>query len=57
MPPIAHAEPIRTIADSALVAYGELWAAAGTPHAVFPLAGFELVALTGATLAAVAERA
>lgn len=57
VPPIAHAEPIRTIADSALVAYGELWAAAGTPHAVFPLAGFELVALAGATLAAVAERA
>jgi prolyl-tRNA editing enzyme YbaK/EbsC (Cys-tRNA(Pro) deacylase) len=56
VPPIAHAEPIRTIADSALAADGELWAAAGTPHAVFPLTGGELVALTGATLAPVAER-
>jgi prolyl-tRNA editing enzyme YbaK/EbsC (Cys-tRNA(Pro) deacylase) len=56
VPPIAHDEPVATIADEELVGYGELWAAAGTPHAVFPLAGSELVALTGATLAAVAER-
>ncbi|HEX4034934.1 MAG TPA: YbaK/EbsC family protein [Solirubrobacteraceae bacterium] len=56
VPPIAHAEPIRTIADSELVGFGELWAAAGTPHAVFPLAGAELVALTGASLAPVAKR-
>jgi prolyl-tRNA editing enzyme YbaK/EbsC (Cys-tRNA(Pro) deacylase) len=56
VPPLAHAEPIRTIADSALVGLDELWAAAGTPHAVFPLAGAELVGLTGASLAPVAKR-
>jgi prolyl-tRNA editing enzyme YbaK/EbsC (Cys-tRNA(Pro) deacylase) len=56
VPPVAHAEPLRTIADSELVGFGELWAAAGTPHAVFPLAGAELVGLTGASLAPVAER-
>jgi prolyl-tRNA editing enzyme YbaK/EbsC (Cys-tRNA(Pro) deacylase) len=57
IPPLGHTRPIRTIADRALVAEPELWAAAGTPHAVFPLAGGELVALTGAELGGVASPA
>lgn len=55
VPPLGHSEPLRTIADDGLVAVGELWASAGTPHAVFPLRGGELVSLTGAELAAIAE--
>jgi prolyl-tRNA editing enzyme YbaK/EbsC (Cys-tRNA(Pro) deacylase) len=55
VPPIGHSEPLRTVADPSLVEEGELWAAAGTPHTVFPLRGDELTALTGAELAAVAE--
>jgi prolyl-tRNA editing enzyme YbaK/EbsC (Cys-tRNA(Pro) deacylase) len=57
VPPLGHAQPIRTIADRLLVAESELWAAAGTPHAVFPLSGSELAALTGAELASVAAGA
>jgi len=56
VPPVGHSEPVRTVADPGLVELAELWAAAGTPHAVFPLAGSELVALTGAELAEIASR-
>jgi prolyl-tRNA editing enzyme YbaK/EbsC (Cys-tRNA(Pro) deacylase) len=56
IPPLAHAQPLRAVADAALVEEPELWAAAGTPHAVFPLSGAELAGLTGAQLAPVAER-
>jgi len=55
VPPIGHSEPLRTVADRSLVALALLWAAAGTPHAVFPLRGEELVALTGAQLADIAS--
>ena len=50
IPPLGHAQPLNTIADTPLTAEAELWAAAGTPHAVFPLAGAQLVELTGARL-------
>jgi prolyl-tRNA editing enzyme YbaK/EbsC (Cys-tRNA(Pro) deacylase) len=55
IPPIAHAQPILTIADPSLVSERELWAAAGTPHAVFALSGAELVPLTGARLGPIAD--
>lgn len=51
VPPVGHREPLRTVADIGLVALDELWAAAGTPHAVFPLRGIDLAPLTGAELA------
>jgi len=54
VPPLGHSEPLRTVAERSLVELEELWAAAGTPHAVFALRGSELVALTGAELAAIA---
>jgi prolyl-tRNA editing enzyme YbaK/EbsC (Cys-tRNA(Pro) deacylase) len=57
VPPVGHAATLRTVADSALVEFAELWAAAGTPHAVFPLRGDELARLTGAELAPIASRA
>ena len=56
VPPVGHAATVRTVADSALVEFAELWAAAGTPHAVFPLRGDELAQLTGAELAPIASR-
>lgn len=55
VPPVGHAEGVRTVADRSLVELSELWAAAGTPHAVFPLAGSELVSLTGAELGSIAS--
>ena len=54
IPPLGHSEPLRTVADAQLAALDELWAAAGTPHAVFPLHGAQLASLTGAELAAIA---
>ena len=57
VPPVGHAATVRTVADSALVEFAELWAAAGTPHAVFPLRGDQLARLTGAELAPIASSA
>lgn len=56
VPPVGHSRPVLALADSRLVELEELWAAAGTPHAVFALRGDELVALSGAALAQIAER-
>lgn len=52
--PVGHPQPIRTIVDSALADFDELWAAGGIPHAVFPLSYAELLSLTGGTEASVA---
>ena len=51
--PVGHPQPIRTIVDSALADFDELWAAGGIPHAVFPLTYSELLLLTGGTEAPV----
>ncbi len=51
--PVGHPQPIRTLVDSALVDFDELWAAGGIPHAVFPLTYSELLLLTGGTEARV----
>ncbi|HUX66883.1 MAG TPA: YbaK/EbsC family protein [Terriglobales bacterium] len=46
VPPLGHATPLRTLLDLDLQQHEELWAAAGTPHAVFRLAPAELQAMT-----------
>lgn len=51
VPPVAHATPPVTVLDRDLFALGEIWAAAGTPHAVFRLTAAELAELTGGTVA------
>ena len=51
--PVGHPQPIRTIVDSALADFDELWAAGGIPHAVFPLTYAELLLLTGGSEAPV----
>lgn len=53
--PVAHPAPISTLVDRDLLAFPEVWAAAGTPNAVFPIAPAELVRVTNATVADVAE--
>lgn len=40
--PVGHTNPLRTLIDADLFQHSELWAAAGTPHAVFPLTPDEL---------------
>ncbi|MCJ7567580.1 MAG: YbaK/EbsC family protein [Anaerolineales bacterium] len=46
VPPVGHDVPIRTVIDQDLMEYDEIWAAAGTPRAVFRLTPRDLVALT-----------
>ena len=53
VPPIGHVEPIRIIVDAALLALGELWAAAGTPNSVFKLSAKSLVEMTGGEVQAI----
>src|SRR5918993_2140196 len=55
VPPIAHSEPVLVIIDEDLRSFDEIWAAAGTPNAVFRLTFDDLVQLTGGTVAKVAE--
>jgi prolyl-tRNA editing enzyme YbaK/EbsC (Cys-tRNA(Pro) deacylase) len=49
VPPVGHATALRTVVDRHLATYDVLWAAAGTPHAVFSTSFDELVRLTGGT--------
>ncbi|RCV47681.1 YbaK/EbsC family protein [Marinitenerispora sediminis] len=47
IPPFRHQTPLRTFVDVDLLGFDTVWAAAGTPHAVFPIAPDRLVALSG----------
>ncbi len=46
IPPVGHKEMIDTLIDEDLFKLQELWAAAGTPHAVFKLSSKNLLMLT-----------
>jgi len=46
VPPLAHAQPLRTYIDRDLMSYQEVWAAGGTPQALFALTPQQLVELT-----------
>jgi prolyl-tRNA editing enzyme YbaK/EbsC (Cys-tRNA(Pro) deacylase) len=52
--PTGHPKPVRTLVDTALARYGEIWAAGGVPRAVFPTTYAELVRITAGTPADVA---
>lgn len=51
VPPLAHAHPMKALIDRDLLQYEEIWAAAGTPHAVFRLKPADLERMTGGVLA------
>ena len=53
VPPLGHAEPLITFIDEDLMQFDSIWAAAGTPNAVFPLTPAELVKMTGGKVAAI----
>ncbi len=55
VPPFAHARRCRVIADEGLLGFDEVWAAAGLPDAVFPIAPKELVRVAEAEIARVAS--
>ncbi|OHV28769.1 MULTISPECIES: YbaK/EbsC family protein [Pseudofrankia] len=46
VPPVGHATEMRILVDRDLLAHAELWAAAGTPNAVFQTNPDELIAIT-----------
>jgi prolyl-tRNA editing enzyme YbaK/EbsC (Cys-tRNA(Pro) deacylase) len=50
VPPFAHAGPVRVIVDDGLLAFTTVWAAAGLPDAVFPIAPAELVRISRGTV-------
>ncbi|MFD7441003.1 YbaK/EbsC family protein [Streptomyces sp. NPDC059909] len=56
VPPFGHRTRTRVLADRGVLEHAVVWAAAGTPHAVFPLDPKSLVAHAGATLVDVRER-
>jgi prolyl-tRNA editing enzyme YbaK/EbsC (Cys-tRNA(Pro) deacylase) len=47
-PPFGHPQRLRAWVDPSLLGFETIWAAAGTPDAVFPLRPEELLACTGA---------
>ena len=46
VPPVGHAQPIETYMDEDLMHYPTVWAAAGTPNAVFELLPSDLAKIT-----------
>ena len=53
--PFGHPSPLPMLCDEDLLAYETVWAAAGTPDTVFPIAPQRLVETTAARLAEIAE--
>jgi prolyl-tRNA editing enzyme YbaK/EbsC (Cys-tRNA(Pro) deacylase) len=47
VPPLGHTQKLETFIDEDLLQYDEVWAAAGTPNAVFRLAPSDLERMTG----------
>ncbi|GAA1042085.1 YbaK/EbsC family protein [Streptomyces murinus] len=56
VPPFGHRTSTRVLADRSLLAHDVVWAAAGTPYAVFPIEPKQLVTHAQATLVDVRER-
>jgi len=55
VPPLGHTERLDTYIDEDLLQYDEIWAAAGTPHAVFSLTPGDLVQMTGGKVASIKQ--
>ena len=55
VPPVGHATPPVVLLDRDLQRFDEIWAAAGTPNAVFRLTPDQLAGLTGAGFVEVAK--
>jgi prolyl-tRNA editing enzyme YbaK/EbsC (Cys-tRNA(Pro) deacylase) len=50
--PVGHLQPLPVVIDQALGRFDTVWAAAGAPHAVFPIAYAQLVEITAGRVAA-----
>ena len=47
VPPVGYPRPLEVVIDRDLLQFDEVWAAAGTPNAVFPIRPADLVRVTG----------
>jgi prolyl-tRNA editing enzyme YbaK/EbsC (Cys-tRNA(Pro) deacylase) len=47
VPPLGHAQEMETYLDEDLLQYETIWAAAGTPNAIFELTPADLQKMTG----------
>lgn len=56
VPPFGHRTRTRVLADRGLLDHDVVWAAAGTPHTVFPMDPKSLVSYAGGILVDVRER-
>jgi prolyl-tRNA editing enzyme YbaK/EbsC (Cys-tRNA(Pro) deacylase) len=54
VPPVGHLQALQTFIDQDLMEYDKIWAAAGTPRAVFQLVPEELVRITGGEIVSLA---
>ncbi len=57
IPPFGHATPLAVFVDADLLGHARVWAAAGTPHAVFAVDPQALAAAVGATVIPMGRRA
>jgi prolyl-tRNA editing enzyme YbaK/EbsC (Cys-tRNA(Pro) deacylase) len=55
IPPLGFPNPIRTFIDEDLLKFEEIWAAAGTPHAVCCLSSADLEGMTGGQVVRIAK--
>ncbi|KUO19041.1 YbaK/EbsC family protein [Streptomyces dysideae] len=56
VPPFGHRSRTRVLADRSLLGHDTVWAAAGNPHAVFPMDPRTLIAHAGGTFVDVREQ-
>jgi prolyl-tRNA editing enzyme YbaK/EbsC (Cys-tRNA(Pro) deacylase) len=56
VPPVAHHHTLEVLIDRDLLTHSEIWAAAGTPRAVFVTTPGELVEMTGGSVVDVEEK-
>jgi prolyl-tRNA editing enzyme YbaK/EbsC (Cys-tRNA(Pro) deacylase) len=56
VPPVAHATPPAVLIDRDLERFAAVWAAAGTPNAVFRITPADLIRLTQGQVADIARR-
>ena len=57
VPPLGHLEPLLTFIDEDLMQFDLIWAAAGTPHAVFRLTPDDLLKITNGQVVVLKEGA
>lgn len=55
VPPVGHSTPLETFIDEDLLGYDVVYAAAGTPTAIFPITPRDLVGVTGGRIADLAQ--